>query len=216
MSNDSQLKSDVLAELKWEPSVDAAHIGVIAQNGVITLSGHVQNFMQKSAAETAARRVKGVKAIAEEIEVRLPFSTKRDDADIAGAAINRLAWDSSVHRDSVMVKVEKGWVTLSGEVDWNYQKSAAEYEVRGLLGVIGVSNKITIKPRVNVSNLSDDIMHALHRSWFFDPKTVNVSATGGKVKLSGTVHSWHDWDAAETTAWAAPGVTNVENNIAIN
>ena len=216
MSNDSQLKTDVLAELKWEPSVDAAHIGVIAKNGVITLSGHVENYMQKTAAETATRRVKGVKAVAEEIEVRLPFSIKRDDADIAGAAINRLAWDSSVHRDSVMVKVEKGWVTLTGETDWNYQKTAAEYDVRGLLGVIGVSNQITIKPRVNVSNLSDDIMHAMHRSWYFDPQTVKVSANGGKVKLTGTVDSWSDWDAAESTAWAAPGVTAVENNIAIN
>ena len=216
MSNDSQLKSDVLAELKWEPSVDAAHIGVTAQGGVITLMGHVENYMHKSAAEAAVRRVKGVKAVAEELEVRLPYSIKRDDSDIAGAAINRLAWNATVHRDSVLVKVEKGWVTLSGEVDWNYQKTAAEYEIRSLQGVVGVFNQITIKPRVNVSSLSDDIMHALHRSWFFDPETVNVSAQGGKVKLSGTVHSWHDWDAAESTAWAAPGVISVENNIAIN
>ena len=148
--------------------------------------------------------------------MRLPFSTKRDDADIAGAAINRLAWNTSVHRDSVMVKVEKGWVSLSGEVDWNYQKTAAEFEIRGLQGVIGVSNQITIKARVNVFNLSDDIMHALHRSSFFDPKTVNVTAQGGKVKLTGTVHSWHDRDAAESTAWAVPGVTDVETKIGIN
>ena len=154
--------------------------------------------------------------MAEKIEVRLPHSIKRDDADIAGAAINRLAWDSSVHHDSVKIKVEKGWVTLTGEADWNYQKTAAESDVRGLLGVLGVSNHITIKPRVNASNLSDDIMRAMHRSWFFEPNTVKVSVTGGKVKLSGTVGSWHDWNAAESTAWAAPGVTDVENNIGIN
>lgn len=215
MSNDSQLQLDVLAELKWEPSVDAAHIGVIAQGGVITLSGHVENYMQKSAAEMAARRVKGVKAVAEEIEVRLPYSIRRDDADIAGAAINRLAWDATVPADSIMVKVEKGWVTLSGEVDWNFQKAAAEHEIRGLLGVIGVSNQITLKLRVNVSSLSDDILKALSRSWFYHPKSVDVSAKGGQVTLSGTVHSWHDWDAAQSTAWAAPGVTGVENNIVI-
>lgn len=216
MSQDSQLQSDVLAELKWEPSVNSAHIGVTASSGVVTLTGHVENFMQKRAAEKAAGRVKGVKGVAEEIEVRLPHSIKRDDADIAGAAINRLDWNSSVHLDSVKIKVEKGWVTLTGETDWNYQKTAAESDVRGLLGVLGVSNHITIKPRVNSSNLSDDIMRAMHRSWFFEPNTVKVSIAGGKVKLSGTVDSWHDWNAAESTAWAAPGVTGVENNIRIN
>ena len=216
MSQDSQLQSDVLAELKWEPSVNAAHIGVSASGGVVTLAGHVENYMQKSAAETAARRVKGVKGIAEELEVRLPFSVRHDDVEIASAAINRLDWDSSVHKDSVNVKVEQGWVTLTGETEWKYQKTAAEYDVRALLGVIGVTNLITIKPIVDVSHLSDDIMHAMHRSWFFDPQTVKVSATGGKVKLTGTVGSWNDRDAAESTAWAAPGVTFVKNDIAIN
>ena len=215
MSNDSQLQSDVLAELKWEPSVDAAHIGVTANASVVTLTGHVENYLQKSAAERAAKRVKGVKGVAEELEVRLPFSIKHDDEAIAGAAINRLAWDSSVGSDSVMVKVEKGWVTLTGETEWHFQKRAAEHGVRGLLGVVGVSNQITIKPRVNVSNLSDEIMCAMHRSWFSDPRTVNVSETDGKVKLTGTVDSLHDWDAAASTAWAAPGVTSVQNDLRI-
>lgn len=215
MSNDSRLQSDVLAELKWEPSVNAAHVGVSANAGVVSLTGHVESYMQKMAAERATRRVKGVKGVAEEIEVRLPFAIKHDDEQIAGAAINRLAWSASVPRDAVKVKVEKGWITLTGETDWNFQKAAAESDVRGLLGVIGVSNEISIKPRVNVANLSDDIRHAMHRSWFFDDNTVNVSAKGGKVELSGTVESWSDWDAAQSTAWAAPGVTAVENNIAI-
>jgi osmotically-inducible protein OsmY len=215
MSNDSQLQQAVLAELKWEPSITAAHIGVTAKAGVVALTGHVESYMEKRAAESAAGRVKGVKAVAEEIEVRLPFGTKRGDEEIAAAAIERLSWDVSVPRDAVKVKVEKGWVTLSGEVDWYYQKQAAEQDVRGLFGVVGVSDQTTIKPRINVSSLSDDITHALHRSVFFDPKEVTVSAKGGNVTLTGTVHSWHDRQVAASTAWGAPGATSVENDIAI-
>ncbi|MFN0194770.1 MAG: BON domain-containing protein [Aestuariivirga sp.] len=216
MSHDSQLKQSVLDELKWEPSIDAAHIGVTAKDGVIALMGHVENFSQKRAAERAAGRVKGVKAVAEEIEVRLPFNTKRGDEEIAAAAIERLAWDVSVPKDAIKVKIEKGWVTLTGQVDWHYQKEAAEQDIRGLHGVVGVSNQATIKSRVNTVNLSDAIGSALHRSWFFDSDNVMVSADGGKVKLSGTVESWHDREVAESTAWAAPGATSVENNIMIS
>jgi osmotically-inducible protein OsmY len=215
MSNDSQLQQAVLAELKWEPSITAAHIGVTAKAGVVALTGHVESYMEKRAAESAAGRVKGVKAVAEEIEVRLPFGTKRGDEEIAAAAIERLSWDVSVPRDAVKVKVEKGWITPSGEVDWYYQKQAAEQDVRGLFGVVGVSDQTTIKPRINVSSLSDDITHALHRSVFFDPKEVTVSAKGGNVTLTGTVHSWHDRQVAASTAWGAPGATSVENDIAI-
>jgi len=159
--------------------------------------------------------VKGVKAVAEEIEVLLPFATKRGDEEIAAAAIERLSWDVSVPRDAVMVKVEKGWLTLTGEVEWHYQKVAAEQSVRGLLGVVEVSNQTTIKPSVNVSTLSEDITHALNRSWFFDPETITVSAQGGNIRLNGTVHTWHDREVAATTAWAAPGAVAVENNITI-
>jgi osmotically-inducible protein OsmY len=215
MSNDNQLQQAVLAELKWEPSITAAHIGVTAKGGVVALTGHVESFMEKHAAETAAGRVKGVKAVAEEIEVRLPFDTKRGDEEIAAAAIERFSWDVSVPPDAVKVKVEKGWITLTGAVDWHYQKEAAEQDVRGLFGVVGVSNQTTINPKVNVSNLSDDITHALHRSVFFDPKEVTASAQGGKVTLTGTVHSWRDRQVAAATAWAAPGATAVENDIAI-
>jgi osmotically-inducible protein OsmY len=216
MSHDSQLKQSVLDELKWEPSVDAAHIGVTAREGVVTLMGHVDSYFQKRAAELAAGRVKGVKAIAEEIEVKLPFDIKRSDEDIAAAAISRLSWDVSVPKDSIKVKVEKGWITLTGQVDWYYQKQAAELDLRGFHGVVGVSNNVTIKTRVNTGNLSDAIGHALHRSWFYDSDTVAVSAEGGKVRLTGTVESWHDREVAESTAWAAPGATAVENNIVIN
>jgi osmotically-inducible protein OsmY len=215
MSQDSQLQQAVLAEFDWEPSVTAGHIGVTANEGVITLSGHVDNYAKKHAAETAARRVKGVKAVAEEIEVRLPFDATRSDADIAAAAIERLSWNVSVPKDSVQVKVEKGWVTLTGQVDWWFQKEAAEHDIRPLHGVIGVSNQATVKPRVNTANLSDDITHALHRSWFFDPEAVLVRADGGRVVLSGSVHSIYERQVAAQTAWAAPGATMVENDITV-
>jgi osmotically-inducible protein OsmY len=216
MSNDNRLQQAVLDELNWEPSVTAAHIGVAADSGVVTLTGHVESFAQKHAAEAAVRRVKGVKAIAEEIEVRLPYATKRSDEEIAGAAIGRLEWDVSVPRDTIKVTVDKGRVTLTGEVDWNYQKDAASLDVRPLFGVVGVINQITIKPTtVNTSNISENIVHALHRSWFFDPKTISVSAQGGKIRLTGTVRTWHDRQVAAATAWSAPGATAVENDIAV-
>jgi osmotically-inducible protein OsmY len=216
MSQDNQLQQAVIDELSWEPSVAASNIGVTAKAGVITLTGHVGSFFERYAAEKAAGRVKGVKAVAEEIEVRLSFDNKRDDADIAAAALERLAWDSALPKDAVKVKVEKGWVTLTGQLDWYYQKSAAEENVRGLMGVIAVSNQITLKPTVNIANISDNIAHALHRNWFFEPKKIQVSAESGNVHLKGHVHSWHDFQVATATAWSAPGTTSVDNQISIN
>jgi osmotically-inducible protein OsmY len=215
MTQDSQLQQSVLAEFKWEPSVPAGHIGVTAHDGVITLSGHVDSYAEKLAAESAARRVKGVKAVAEEIEVRLPFDTGRTDDDIAAAAVQRLAWNVSVPKDSVSVKVESGWVTLTGQVDWWFQKEAVEQDIRPLHGVRGVSNQTTIRARVNVENLSDEIGRALHRAWFFEPERVHVRAEGGKVVLTGTVHSAYERQIAARTAWSAPGATSVENNLAV-
>jgi osmotically-inducible protein OsmY len=216
MSNDTELKTSVLAELKWEPSVNAAHIGVTAKDGVISLMGHVESYAEKYAAENAAGRVKGVKAVAEELEVRLGFSFKHSDEDIATAAVNRLTWNSSVPRDAIKIKVEKGWITLSGVVEWAYQKNAAAQDLRWLAGVVGVSNEVTIKPHVNATSLSNDIDYALKRSWFFDdPQTVFVSATGGDVTLTGTVDTWYDRQTAGQTAWAARGVTSVENDIRV-
>ena len=215
MSQDSKLQQAVLAELEWEPSVNPAHIGVTANAGVVTLTGHVEDYTQKHAAEAAAGRVKGVKAVAEELEVKLPFDVRRDDEAIAAAAVDRLGWDVSVPRDAVKVRVEHGWVTLSGEVDWWFQGQAAEQAVKHLMGVVGVSNATTIKPRVDTATLSDDITHALHRSWFFDSKTVQVTAERGQVRLTGTVHSQHDRQLAAETAWAAQGATGVQNLITV-
>lgn len=215
MSHDDKLQKAVLAELNWEPSITAAHIGVTAENGTVTLTGHVESYGQKHAAEMAAGRVKGVKAIAEEIEVRLPFEIKRDDADIATAAVDRLAWDTGTPRDAVKVKVEKGWLTLTGQVNWHFQKEAAESEVRNLMGVLGVSNQISIKAHVDTAHLQDDIQHALHRSIFFQPENVHVTAEGGHIKLTGKVSSWQERRTAGMTAWAARGATSVENDLVV-
>jgi osmotically-inducible protein OsmY len=210
MSHDNQLQQGVLAELGWEPSVTAAHIGVMARAGVVTLTGYVESFAQKHAAETAVCRVKGVKAVAEEIEVRLPFHINKGDEEIAVAAVGCLEWDVSVPVDTVKVEV----ITVSGEVDWNYEKEAAERDVRRLLGLVGVTNRITINLKVRTRSLSHDIRNALHRTWL-DPQTIEVSAQGGNIRLNGTVNSLHDRQTAEATAWAAPGATSVENDIAV-
>jgi osmotically-inducible protein OsmY len=215
MSDDKVLKQAVLDELQWDPSVNAAHIGVTAHNGIVTLMGHVESYSEKSAAEKATRKVYDVKGIAEEIEVRLPFSVKHDDEDIAAAAIDRLKWNSTIPLDAVKVKVEKGWVTLTGEVDWHYQQSAAISDVRGLWGVVGVSDETSVKQKPSSANIRDKILVALNRSWF-DPATIDVSAQGGKVKLTGHVRSLYERDEADAATWASPGTTFVENAISVS
>ncbi len=215
MKSDKELQDDVLAELNWEPGVNAAQIGVSAKAGVITLNGHVENYTEKSTAEAAAWRVKGVKGIAEEIKVHLPDWIKRTDEEIAEAALSRISWDVAIPPDVASVRVQDGWVTLTGEVDWHYQKLAAESDIRGLFGVVGVSNQMTLKPKVNTKDLSNEIRTALHRSWFFDPDTITVDAEGSTVKLAGTASSWHDKEVAGKTAWASKGATSVENNITV-
>jgi osmotically-inducible protein OsmY len=215
MSHDKHLMQAVIDELNWEPSVDSANIGVTAKDGVVTLMGNVGNYSEKYAAEKAARRVKGVKAIAEEIEVKLPFGTTRDDEEIAAAAIGRLKWDAAVPANAVKIKVEKGWVTLTGQVDWHYQQEAAADDIRNLWGVTGISNQIAIKAKPNASNIKENILAALHRSWF-DPATIKVAVNGGKVDLTGTVEDWSEWSIAASTAWAAPGTTSVENHIRVH
>ena len=216
MSADSDLKKAVLDELGWEPSVNAAHIGVTANAGVVTLTGHVDSFAHKLGAEKAASRVRGVKALAEEMEVKLPWEIKRGDEAIAAAAIERLSWNSTVPNDVVQVKVAKGWVILAGTVAWRFEKDAAEQDIRMLSGVIGVLNEIVVRPTVNASNVKEEIERALHRSWYYDPNTIEVSAQGGKIKLTGNVSTWNARRLAGSTAWSAPGAISVENDIGVN
>lgn len=215
MSDDKHLKQAVLDELKWEPSVNAAHIGVTTKDGVVTLMGSVETYAEKHAAETATLRVKDVKAVAEEIEVKLPYTVKHGDTEIAAAAVDRLAWNVSVPKDAIKVAVTKGWVTLTGDVHWHYQHDAAADAVRTLWGVTGVSNQIAIKPQANASNIKSDIMVALHRSWFA-PDNISVATNDGRVTLTGSVEYWDERALAGTTAWAAPGVTSVTNDIRVN
>jgi osmotically-inducible protein OsmY len=213
--NDSELQQAVLSELAWDPSVIAAHLGVTAIAGIVTLTGHVETFAEKHAAEAAALRVKGVEAVADNIEVRLAFDAKRSDDDIAAAIVNRLAWDVSVPRDTVGVKVEDGWITLSGKVDWHFQREAAVQDVRRLLGVTGVTNQIALRAAINVVQVRGDLMHALDRSWS-DARNITVTANGGTVTLSGTVRTPHDRDLAVAIAWSAPGASAVENDLTIS
>ncbi len=215
MSDDRHLQKAVLDELRWEPRLEAGHVGVTAEHGVVTLSGHADTYAEKHAAELAAHRVKGVKAVANEIEVRLPVDDHRCDEDIAAAVLERLAWDVTVPDSAVHVTVDEGWVTLAGEVDWHYQRENAEQALQRLQGVTGISNHIRIKAPLDAGHVSDEIMHALHRSWFLDPKTIDVRVEEGTVFLSGTVHTPHERQVAAATAWAAPGVTDVRNEIAI-
>ena len=213
--NDSELQQAVLSELAWEPSVIAAHIGVTAISGIVSLTGHVETFAEKHAAAAAAQRVKGVEAVADNIEVRLAFDAKRSDDDIAAAIVNRLEWDVSVARGALEVKVENGWVTLSGKVDWNFQRAAAVQDVQRLLGVTGVTNQITLKTGIDVVQVHGDLTHALQRSWS-DARNITVTANGGTLRLTGSVRSPHDRDLAVATAWSAPGAIAVENDITIS
>lgn len=215
MNDDHKLKNAVQAELDWEPSVTSDHIGVTADGGVVTLTGHVDSYWQKAAAERAAGRVQGVRAIAEEIEVRLPGSVHHSDDDIAKAALHRLSWDSSTPKDAVKIRVQKGYVTLTGEVPWHYQHDGAAKAIRSLTGITGVSNQISVKKRPDTSKIQGDIGHALHRAWFSDDH-VKVTAKGGEVHLTGSVETWNDRNLAATTAWRAPGTTSVVNELRVS
>jgi osmotically-inducible protein OsmY len=212
---DLELKKKVEDELNWEPSVNAAEIGVAVKSGIVTLSGNISSYWQKFSAERAAARVSGVKAVVNELEVRLPTSSERTDEDIARAAVNHLNWAVSVPADRIKVTVSKGWISLAGTVEWNYQRVAAENAVRHLIGVKGVSNLIEVKPQVSKGEVKAAIEAALKRSAELDASRITVETDGDRVILRGTVRSWAERNEAERAAWKAPGVRMVDNRITV-
>jgi osmotically-inducible protein OsmY len=216
MKTDRQLQQEVIEELSWEASINATQIGVSVKDGIATLSGDVGSHSEKWGAELAAQRVAGVKGIAVDISVVLPGSDQRSDTDIARAAENVLQWTALLPLDGVKVMVEKGWITLSGEVDWDYQRQSASRAVRFLMGVTGVSNQIALKPAVSLSAVKADIEAALKRRAKDDANNIKVNVQGTDVILTGTAHTWAESELARHAAWSAPGVRHVVDNITLS
>lgn len=211
----SQLQHEVLAELEFDPSVDATRLGVTAEDGVITLSGHVPTFSDKWNAERIVKRVHGVRAVANEIDVRLAATETLDDGAIARSAANALNWNATVPREKITAGVTNAWVTLDGTVEWQFQKKAAEDAVRVLAGVRGVSNNIAVVPKALASDVKAKIEAALKRSAELDARKINVNAIGGSVTLTGDVRSWIEREDAVNAAWSAAGVKNVLDEIRV-
>ncbi|TLP81742.1 BON domain-containing protein [Maribacter sp. ACAM166] len=216
MKTDSKIKIDVQDELSWEPSIDETKIGVTVDKGVVTLSGTVNTYAKKLAVEKAAKRVQGVKAVAEDIEVVYGVSYKPNDTEIAKAAVNAIKWDTSIPDDKVMIKVEDGWVYLSGEVNWDYQKRAAKGAVQNLIGVRGVVNSIKLKSTVKSKDVKNRISEAFKRSATIDSNKVKVAVDGDTVTLTGTVTSIKEKEDAQRAAYFAPGIYNVKNNLKVD
>lgn len=216
MSDDMKLQQWVMDELAFEPRVDAAHIGVSVHNGVVTLSGRVGTFAEKFAAEEVARRIKGVTAVAQELEVHLPSDKKTDDDEIAERAVRMLNWDVLIPADRITVKVERGYVTLGGEVEWHYQRAEAEADIRKLSGVKAVINDIRVRPTIRSENVEARIRAALERNAATEADRVSVKVTGGKVTLTGKVNAWTERETIERAAWSVPGVTEVDDQIGLS
>jgi len=216
MISDTTLQSDVLAELRSDPSLDASHIGVTVRDGVVALIGTVPSYTEKWAAERIAKRVYGVRGVAEELEVRLPPAAERTDADIARAAITSLKWHTAVPEDRIQVTVAKGFLKLEGKVDWKYQKDAAENAVRNLTGVKSVANYIeTVAPRIVPGDVKEQIYGAFRRSAELDARRIGIQCRNGKVTLHGNVRSWQERQEAQRATWNVPGVREVENDLVI-
>lgn len=211
--SDSQLQRDVLDELKWDPRVDHTQIGVTAKGGVVTLTGFVPAYAEKLAAEKAACRVVGVSALAEELEVRFASDPKTSDAEIAQRILDIFAWDVTIPDRTLSVKVEHGWVTLTGVVDWHYQREAARKAAGKIGGVKGISNLVEVKLHPSPEEVRERILAAFKRSSEVDANSINVTIEGNTVRLGGKVHAWSERQVAERAAWSAPGVANVVDNI---
>jgi len=215
MKTDQQLKKDVGAELEWDPAINPTQVGVAVKDGVVTLTGHLDTYAEKYAIERAVQRVQGVRGIAVELDVKLDPSHKRSDSEIAAAAESAFKWHALVPSDRIQVQVEKGWVSLKGEVNWDYQRREAEKVARTLTGVTGVSNAITLKSLAAPADVAKRIRDALVRHAESEAKLVEVTVNSDTVTLHGTVDSWTERAAASSAAWSAPGVTKVVNEIKV-
>ena len=216
MKTDNEILKDVQDELKWDPYLSSSEIGVSVKNGIVTLTGIVDSYWKKLAAENAAKKISGVMAVVQKIEVKLSAVGKRTDTDIAQAIQNAFRWSVLVPKDKIKVKVEDGWVSLEGDVEWEYQKNAARKSVEKLEGVIGVTNNIRVVSKVTPGEIKKKIKSAFVRSASVDSDRIDVEVDGGTVTLSGKVRSWAERDEAEREAWLAPGVTKVKNEIEID
>ena len=216
MKTDIEIQKDVLDELKWEPYLSATEIGVAVKNGIVTLSGTVNSYLKKTRAEKAAKRVSGVKAVAEDIEVKYADSLLKNDTEIAETILNALKWHSAINEEKIKVKVEDGIVTLDGEVDWDFQRNSAVMQIENLIGVKRIVNNITIKSGIVPKELKQKVNSAFHRSATIDSEKINIEVAGSKVTLTGKVRSWAEKNDAENAVWAAQGVNKVENNLEID
>lgn len=213
--NDKELRKRVIDQLDYEPAIDGTDIGVATEVGVVILTGHVRSFAEKKIVERIVSRIKGVKAIALDLEVRYGPQAKVTDDQIAERALKSLAWNVLVPINRIMVKVERGWVTLSGDVKWSFQREAAESSVRKLAGLVGVINMIGILNEPQPSDVKSRIVEALKRDALLDADRINVSVKDHTVTLEGKVHAWHERTVAENAAWAAPGVTKVDDRLVV-
>ena len=216
MRSDSEIERDVREELKWDPDLNADDIAVSVKNGVVTLAGFVPSYSDRLEAEAAAKRVAGVLAVANDLEVRLPAIDQRPDPDIARDAVAALKAELPISYDRIKVIVKDGWITLEGAAEWQYQKTTAENAVRKVKGVKGVTNVIRVKPKIEPSELQRKIMEAFKRNAELDANRITVEANGSEVILKGTVRSWIEREEAERVAWSAPGITKVEDRIVVS
>lgn len=216
MKNNQELQSDVQNAIKWEPLLNAAEIGVTAKDGVVSLTGVVDSYAKKMEAENAAKKVIGVKALVESIEIKFPHTFTKTSLEIANEVIAALNSNWSVPKDKVTVKVEEGWVTLDGELPWNYQKEAAKSAINYLTGVKGVTNNIKIKSESHDAIEKKDVEEAIGRSWSVDDSDINVSVSGTTVTLTGTVDSWYQKEEAGRIAWKTSGIWHVNNELAVD